>query len=120
LGSFDFCQSVSRPASPPHLSLGETAWEEAARVAMEEGLVPRVLTPEKMARVPIQVETAVADVLPYADGSHVNGVEPTPEDVPDGCASAPRPLRGPGSYPPGDATPSHQILWTQGLMSWGC
>jgi hypothetical protein len=85
-------------------SLGETAWEEVARAALDEGPVPRVPTPNETMRVLIQVEVAATDALSCAISSRVNEAEPRPKEVPSGGSSTPGPPRGLGSHPPRDTS----------------
>jgi hypothetical protein len=56
-----------------------------------------------------QVEVAVVDALPCADGIHVNEAEPRLGDASGGDASAPEFPRGPGSCLPGDTAPGDAI-----------
>jgi hypothetical protein len=97
MSTSNFCGLVSQPTSPPHLSLGEMMWVEDTRAALEEGPAP-----EKVVRVPIQVEATTTGTLPCTDCSHANEAKPWPEDVPSGGASTPGPLRGLSSWPPRD------------------
>jgi hypothetical protein len=128
LGDSELLSVGVPPSLHPCPSLGECTREEATWAALKERPTSKVPTQEEMTKVldqqglvpteggatpvgcrPTRVEATVVDVLPIIDDIHVNEVEPRLEDVFGGYASAPGPLRGPGSRPPGDATSGDAI-----------
>jgi hypothetical protein len=93
--------SVGAPTRVPlSLSHGEMVCVEVLRAALKEGSVWGTPTQKKMAKAPVPVEAAGANVTPRVDGFRVNEAEPRPEDAPARASLIPGSPRGPSFSQP--------------------